>query len=418
MVFTAELNQFARIASLLAVAGWLTACGEPGRSDTPESADSTAQVETAFRDVEMPPSEFSSVHLPHTPEERAANRSWQQNRLANYQDMLRELDGGRHRADRIEPSILKGHATSDYDAVGYVINTQHDRGICTGTLISCNALLTANHCFEQEGIPDDNADHFRAFFQHAGLVGIERMHRFCNDADDCDPDVKDLAIAILDRTPRIAPYPLAQENDWTNGDPAFIVGFGVSGTGSDRGLKRVGAVSPLDCPDPDNCFELVEAHSNCTADSGGPLLVQNGIAYKVLGVAKSGGVCDEAKGRYLSMLHDDYAQWAKSIVEQNACTSGVLQSVSALPGSLQVEDELVNVAIQSGAQNIQANLNFELGYGNELTLAAPSDATCEAIGEAVSCKLPGPYAGDENILVEREDSLSGKAFYQLTIVPQ
>ena len=405
-------------AILVIVVGVAAGCGEPDGPENIEAAGAPADEQTPFREIEFPASELGLVGLPATPGEQAANRSWQENRLANFRDSLRELPDGAARADRATPTILKGFATAGYSAVGYVINKQHDVGRCTGTLVSCNAVLTADHCFKEGDVPVTDATRFQVFFQHAGLVNVRSMHRICDDIDDCDPDLDDLAIAILEETPRIAPYQLVEPGDWATGNSAVIVGFGVSGTESDRGLKRVGSVSPLDCMDADNCFELVEDHSNCTADSGGPLLIPDGNTHKVLGVAVFGGFCDQVQGRYLSMLHEAYAEWADSTIEEGACSSSVLQSATALPGSIRVEDDLMNVAIQSGSGNLQANLNFERGYGNKLKLAVPADASCDASGEAVSCNLPGPYGGNEAIVVQRKDDEPGKAFYQLTVVPQ
>jgi hypothetical protein len=407
-----------RLAMLALTASFIQGCGAPDNSDRAETEAAERPVLGSLPDPEAeraPPLPHSSL----TPAERRSNTAWQEHRLAMFGELFdRFPDGGRW-LDVIEAYILAGEATTDFPAVAYLINKPADRGRCSGTLVSCNAVLTAAHCFKQDGLFNTQAANYEVYFQHGGLIGVTSVHRYCDGKPDCSSDLHDLAIAILDRRPRIVAYGIASAVEWA-GQPSVIAGFGVSSTASDRGLKRWGPVTPEACTDRNSCFEITGSHSNCTADSGGPLLTRVDNSLKLLGVAKKGGAaCDQVKGKYVSMIHSDYSAWAKSVIQSNSCASAPFQLATAVkPPSVMIDSQPKTFELPSGTAVVQANLNFELGFGNDFDLVGPPGASCRRSAETVSCELAGPYSASATLQVQRLDELADPAFYQLIVVTQ
>ena len=195
--------------------------------------------------------------------------------------------------------IVDGTLTTDYPSVGALLYGDDGRltTSCTGTIINCDAFLTAAHCIAS----DSDTTHYKVFLQHGGVFDVRALDW---PKSDYRPPTRetgslaDIAIVRLEKpVDGIVPQRINDDREQARGAASTIVGFGRT-TGNDRnaGLKRYGGVLASVCPDNFPNSELVcwryvptEGSNTCGGDSGGPLLLsQNRLKPVVSGVTSAG----------------------------------------------------------------------------------------------------------------------------------
>lgn len=198
-------------------------------------------------------------------------------------------------AVRAEPAggvthIYNGAPTGEYPAVGgvVVVFDGGQVGLCSGTLIAPDVVLTAAHCFEglvvDAGLflyPDGVTEEF-----HQGVATLQHQ--------EYRPDVAafaDIGALYLEKpVTNVTPMPWATDMPRPR-THAAIVGFGDDGNGN-GGVKRVGEVRVKKCPKAFRkagldkgqlltsiCWKPKRKTSDtCRGDSGGPMIVGGAVA--------------------------------------------------------------------------------------------------------------------------------------------
>jgi hypothetical protein len=142
---------------------------------------------------------------------------------------------------------------------------------CTGTLIACDAVLTARHCIHENKIVTSALipnEQLFVFFPVAGVRGvINKMEAPTNDP------AADLAVLYLDESVDLPLVPLDLDGMTRSGD-GRVCGFGYGRWNLPPGLRRIANVSYFDCS-PDICWYYRAGNhdqgTTCAGDSGGPL---------------------------------------------------------------------------------------------------------------------------------------------------
>lgn len=249
------------------------------------------------------------------------------------------------------------------------------------------------------------------------------------DVDSLDDSTQSLLKALR-------PMRLADPGDWGIGDPAEIVGFGVTGPGGlNRPMKRVGSINIEECNNDETsgaiCFEFDGlGHANCAGDSGGPMIRQANGHNVLVGVASSAEAnCEAGEAIYVDITTEDHRAWLQSNITAYSPFAFQIVEFSrhcqlANPGDFRNHEFPVDTEIE----HVTATVNFpheslSLGgvviYNNtELNLqdsnaTAAISSSCDNSNREIGvCKEDNPASADWTAAITAN---SGSNFYQLTV---
>jgi hypothetical protein len=190
------------------------------------------------------------------------------------------------------PRIIHGARCTPGDSPVVQVFTLDDEGVvdglCSGTAVRENVILTAAHCLVDgvAGIridaPEDSLDSYDFHSHPSYLVN-----------DSLSQEAFDVGLVILPRALQgVRTANMLAHDDLVHGERALIAGFGVN-ENDVSGILRAGFMN-IDSTDSTGIVaQYTGVDSNtCSGDSGGPLLVQRGDEWQIAGLT-SWGILDQ-----------------------------------------------------------------------------------------------------------------------------
>ncbi len=222
------------------------------------------------------------------------------------------------------------------------------QGLCSGTLIAPDVVLTARHCVSysvskvvcpakgpqvgRNREPKSIAVYFGDDTFSAELVALGREIVTPKSDQLCDHD---LAAVVLDRdVENVAPLKISKDAP-LRGDAVRAVGFGKTGDDGESGVKLLrDHVKILDVFP----AEFLVGEATCSGDSGGPALDES--TGEILGVVSRGGPSCEGSG-----VHNVYtrADAFRDVIAAALAKSGQ-------PSPIDEDAGTVNVTKDAGAK--------------------------------------------------------------------
>lgn len=165
-----------------------------------------------------------------------------------------------------------------------ITNLAGQRFICTGTVISPTAVLSAAHCFARGA----------ALVEVIATIGGAKQRRVARNVVS-HPDfqvsddavyLNDAAVIVIDGSLSVPPTPILVSREAQEGEEAAVAGFGqTSGDSPVGGVLRAGraVIRDVSSEHISISFRPNESHP-CRGDSGGAIFVQDGGVLFVAGV--------------------------------------------------------------------------------------------------------------------------------------
>jgi len=193
------------------------------------------------------------------------------------------------------PQASKYNVAETTQFPGVVMVATPNGGLCTGTIISPKAVLTAAHCALKSG-------RYSVYGSFGSTVSTYQKVTY-GPGEIEDP--RDIAILIFPAGTFQSQYVMKIADSIRSGDVATLVGYGCNNIDTQRGagLKRAGTNQVADLNSYVEFYTPVTSSNStrgiigpdnragsCPGDSGGPALKQVNGEYQVAAVTHAGGV--------------------------------------------------------------------------------------------------------------------------------
>lgn len=353
----------------------------------------------------------------------------------------------RNRRQKSTKRIVNGLFTSSHSAVAAILkggNPEAAKATCTGTLVSCDKVLTAAHCVANNPTPAN----YHVFFQNLGFFNVTAINWLSKEYAF---PYADLAILTLEKPVQgIAPISVNAIASPINGSMATIVGYGrTGGAREDYGIKRDGSVKfarctmeyankKLLCWNFDADINTTPGVSNtCNADSGGGVFMPDKegqrTVERVVGVVSGGRDIDCVKGD--RSYNTDVFQWREWIAKEidTASYLSVCGGGPAVDGPENIRNKLVTISsaqpeavyeisVPEGTASLRVAMNGEDSgkHANDFDLllfkgakGSTDKAACTraGTGQFAYCEIPNPASGQWTVAVRQK---KGEGYAQIT----
>lgn len=185
---------------------------------------------------------------------------------------------------RRSPRVINGNTCSTANTPVVKLLVLESGGsrvsLCSGTVISNRAIVTAAHCFE-------GASDVAVESSNSTLTGNSfsvHPNFSINDPDG----LFDVAVIVTRENIGVASSPLLIGSNVSSGSLGVLAGFGQDENGND-GVLKAGSTTISSVADLffETSFDGSGSNS-CSGDSGGPFLIERGSEFAVAGIISSG----------------------------------------------------------------------------------------------------------------------------------